>query len=115
MNCKLLPKLLVGLETARNHNRNEDWLVVDCTGIVEHLESFVIFKGVSKLGELIVHPLLAGVILQLEAIGVKRTQVTQFSFLLNLVNNAFYFCFCCIWICRTDFNGFSICLIAGLN
>ncbi|KAL5742348.1 hypothetical protein ACOSP7_029080 [Xanthoceras sorbifolium] len=66
--------LAMGSETTRNQNPNEELEIFNYTGIVDRVESIVIFQGISALGEPRVNPLRARTILQLEAVGIKRTQ-----------------------------------------
>lgn len=56
---------------------NEEQLVVDYGKIVEQLELVMICKGISQLSELKLNSLQAGIILQLEAIGLQKRQVVQ--------------------------------------
>ncbi|KAK0600745.1 hypothetical protein LWI29_018032 [Acer saccharum] len=64
----------VGSETAGNQNPNVEFEIFNYTETVKHVEYTVILQGISKLGELKVQPLRAGIILQLDAVGVKKTQ-----------------------------------------
>ncbi|KAI9154486.1 hypothetical protein LWI28_026948 [Acer negundo] len=69
-------KLLVtmGSETPRNQNPSVELEIFNYTETVKQVEKIVIYQGISRLGEAEVHPLRARTILQLDAIGVKRTQ-----------------------------------------
>lgn len=61
-------------ETPRNQTPNEQWHTIDYGTIVECLMSTVRIKGISQLSEMIECPLRAGIVLQLEAIGLNRRQ-----------------------------------------
>ncbi|TXG58989.1 hypothetical protein EZV62_016818 [Acer yangbiense] len=65
---------LLVTETPRNQNPNVELEIFYYTETVKLVEDIVIYQGISKLGEAEVHPLRARTILQLDAIGVKRTQ-----------------------------------------
>ncbi|XVF58140.1 hypothetical protein PTKIN_Ptkin07bG0039000 [Pterospermum kingtungense] len=56
---------------------NEEQLIVDYGRIVEQLELRIICKGISQFGELMLNSLQAGIILQLEAIGLQNRQHDQ--------------------------------------
>ncbi|KAK3227532.1 hypothetical protein Dsin_007394 [Dipteronia sinensis] len=71
--------LAVGSETARNQNPYMELEIFDYTEIVKHVEKIVIYQGIIKLGEAKVLPLQARTILQLDAIGVERTQQELFN------------------------------------
>ncbi|TXG58988.1 hypothetical protein EZV62_016817 [Acer yangbiense] len=64
----------MGSETPKNQNPNVELEIFYYTETVKLVEDIVIYQGISKLGEVEVHPLRARTILQLDAIGVKRTQ-----------------------------------------
>lgn len=82
------------LEIARNKPPNEQWHMFDYGAVVKRLMSTISFKGISQLSEMIECPRQAGIVLQLQAIGLNRRQVAQFSFKpLNLVSNENYFSF----------------------
>ncbi|KAK3227528.1 hypothetical protein Dsin_007390 [Dipteronia sinensis] len=66
--------LAVGSETARNQNPYVELEIFKYTETVKHVEDLVIYQGILKLGEAKVLPLRASTILQLDAIGIKRTQ-----------------------------------------
>lgn len=72
----------MGLETARNQTPNEQWHMIYYDTIVERLMSTVSFKGISQLSEIIECPLRAGIVLQLQAIGLNRRQQSGDSNLL---------------------------------
>ncbi|XVE83897.1 hypothetical protein DITRI_Ditri16bG0125200 [Diplodiscus trichospermus] len=56
---------------------NNELQIVDYGRIVERLELMIICKGISQLSELMLNSLKAGIILQLEAIGLQQRQHDQ--------------------------------------
>ncbi|XP_021298944.1 senescence-associated carboxylesterase 101 isoform X2 [Herrania umbratica] len=74
-NPEAISELLVAM--GMGGTRNEEQLVVDYGKIVEQLESWIIFKGISQLSEFMPNSLRAGTILLLEAIGLQKRQQQQ--------------------------------------
>lgn len=70
----------MGSNISGNQNLNEPWHIVDYGEIANRLMSVVLCKGICQLGELIQSPLRAGIVLQLQAIGVNRREVRVFCF-----------------------------------
>ncbi|KAJ0041888.1 hypothetical protein Pint_19398 [Pistacia integerrima] len=64
----------MGLETAGIQNPNEAWQIFDYGEPVKRLMSILKIKGLVQLGEMTVDTIRAGIILQLEAIGVISIQ-----------------------------------------
>lgn len=77
-NPEAISELLVAM--GMGGTRNEEQLVVDYGKIVEQLESWIIFEGISQFSDFMPNSLRAGTILQLEAIGLQKRQVDQISF-----------------------------------
>lgn len=71
---KVVSKLLDG---ARSQVSNQELKIDDYGRIVEHLNSRVMVRANSQLRLSYTNPLQAGIVLQLEAIGVQMTQVTN--------------------------------------
>ncbi|EOY02293.1 Senescence-associated gene 101, putative isoform 1 [Theobroma cacao] len=74
-NPEAISELLVAM--GMGGTRNEEQLVVDYGKIVEQLESWIIFEGISQFSDFMPNSLRAGTILQLEAIGLQKRQQQQ--------------------------------------
>uniref|UniRef100_A0A5B7BW51 EDS1 EP domain-containing protein n=1 Tax=Davidia involucrata TaxID=16924 RepID=A0A5B7BW51_DAVIN len=61
-------------ESMGNQNSNDCLQIVDYRGILEYLKHKAIYRGISELGEWLINPLRAGISIQLESVGVKKSQ-----------------------------------------
>ncbi|KAA8548056.1 hypothetical protein F0562_004683 [Nyssa sinensis] len=80
-------ELLVAMssESMGNQNSSENLQIVDYKGFLEYLKCKAIFhRGVSEMGEWLNNPFRAGVSIQLESIGVKKSQQQQNDIIIRI-------------------------------
>lgn len=70
-------------EGVGNYDASSDFLICHYGMILGCLKEKAICSGVSELGEGFVNPLSVGLALQLEAIGITKTQVSNLLFFLK--------------------------------
>ncbi|KAM7506658.1 hypothetical protein LguiA_017111 [Lonicera macranthoides] len=76
-------ELMVAMRSENVGNIDLTYTQINYRGVLERLKKNAICEGISKMGDSAVNPLRVGLTLQLEAIGVIKTQVTLTQFYIT--------------------------------